>query len=148
MRRKAIIGVAITSFLAALILGGFAILGFISSDDLNAAARSGDLSACIELVSNGADVNGKGMHAMTPIMSAAEGGNPAVVNYLIANGADVNSHNDSGSALMWAIESENEEIVKTLLLHGANSHWRNHLGETALDHATAKGIESISRLLR
>ncbi len=148
MKRKAIEGIAITAVAIALVTGVFSLWRFIKNDNLNTAARSGDLSACKELISEGADVNGRGMHAMVPIMSAAEGGHPAVVEYLIATGADVNGHNQSGSALMWAIEAQNEGNVRTLLAHGVDANWRNHMGEAALDQATAKGLENIVKLLR
>ena len=49
---------------------------------------------------------------------------------------------------MWAIESQNEEIVRSLLAHGVDANWKNHMGETALDHATASGLENIVKLLR
>ncbi len=148
MKRKAIICIGLAAVAVAVVVAVFSVSRFIRNDDLNATARSGDLEACRDLVSKGADVNGKGMHAMAPIMSAAKGGHPSVVDYLISAGADVNSHNDSGSALMWAIDSQNEQVIRSLLSHGANPNWRNHMGETALDHAIAKGLNRTEELLR
>ena len=87
------------------------------------------------------------MHAMKQIMSAAKGAHLETVEYLASRGADVNAHNDSGSALMWAVESGNEEIVQFLLVSGTNVRWTNALGETALDFARTKKANNMIRIL-
>ena len=95
----------------------------------------------------GVDVNATGMHAMKPIMSAAEGGDLETVKYLASKGADVNAHNNSGSALMWAIEADEPRIVEFLLMNGADPTWRNSLGRTALDLAMEKQAKGMIDLI-
>ncbi|MEO5984304.1 MAG: ankyrin repeat domain-containing protein [Ferruginibacter sp.] len=120
---------------------------FIRNDELNQAAVAGNSKRTTELLSKGANVNGRGMHAMTPIMSAARGGHLKVVELLVAKGADVNSHNDSGSALMWAVDSGSEELVSYLLRSGVDAQWTNALGSSALDFAREQKKTNIVRLL-
>ena len=128
---------------------GVALAGcrFIRNDTLNQAALAGDAKRADVLLSKGANVNGRGMHAMTPIMSAARGGHLKVAKQLVAQGADVNSHNDSGSALMWAVDSGNEELVSFLLQSGADLRWTNALGTTALDFAMEQKKTNLVRVL-
>ena len=114
---------------------------------MNQAALAGDFKRTTELLSNGANVNGRGMHAMTPIMSAARGGHIRVVEQLVTKGADINGHNDSGSTLMWAVGSGNEELVRYLLRSGADVRWTNALGITALDFAREQQKTNVVRLL-
>ena len=40
-------------------------------------------------LSRGADVNGRGMHAMTPLMTASKAGRLDICELLVARGADV-----------------------------------------------------------
>lgn len=148
MSRKAVFYVGLLLVLIVAFFVTSAFVKFTKNANLNAAARSGDLNACKELLSRGADVNGRGMHGMLPIMSAAEGGHAAVVEYLVSVGADVDGHNTSGSALMWAVDSQDEATVRVLLQHGANADWRNHLNETALDHAEINDLVRIVEILR
>ena len=126
---------------------GFAGCQFVRNDNLNQAALAGAAEQVNGLLRTGANVNGKGMHAMTPIMSAAKGGHLEVVKELIARGADVNCHNDSGSVLMWAIGSGNEELVRFLLNRGADAHWTNHLGQTALNFAREQRKTNVVQML-
>ena len=126
---------------------GWAGCRFIRNDELNQAALAGHSNRTTELVSKGANVNGRGMHGMTPIMSAARGGHLNVVKQLVARGADVNSHNDSGSTLMWAVDSGNEVLVYYLLQSGADVRWTNALGNTALDFAQAQKKTNVIRVL-
>jgi len=80
-------------------------------------------------------------------MSAARGGSLETVKYLVSKGADVNAHNDSGSALMWAVDSHNEQIVEFLLKNGADTTWTNSLGQTALDFAREKKATNLVGIL-
>lgn len=136
----------ITAVVAGIALGwgGYR---FIRNDELNQAALAGNSKRTTELLSKGSDVNGRGMHGMTPIMSAARGGHLKVVELLVAQGADVNSHNDSGSVLMWAVDSGNDELLSYLLRSGADVGWTNALGSSALDFAREQKKTNVLRLL-
>lgn len=120
---------------------------FARNDALNQAALAGNLDRANDLLRKGANVNGRGMHDMTPIMSAARGGHLKLVEHLVAQGADVNSHNDSGSALMWAVNSGNEDLVSFLLRSGANAKWTNASNTTALDFAREQRKTNIVHIL-
>ena len=143
MLRSQTIILPIIALLAVLVSG----CGFIMRDELNQAALAGDLARCEYLLEKGVDVNATGMHAMKPIMSAAEGGDLETVKYLASKGADVNAHNNSGSALMWAIEADEPRIVEFLLMNGADPTWRNSLGRTALDLAMEKQAKGMIDLI-
>ena len=120
---------------------------FSKNDELNQAALAGDQVRCEALLRRGAKVNGAGMHAMKPIMMAAQGGHVDTVRYLVSQGADVNAHNDSGSALMWAVDAGTEELTLFLLTQGSNASWSNALGRTALDLAGEQGRTNLVSLI-
>ena len=128
--------------------GIFAGCSFAKNDKLNQAALAGDRVRCEALLSKGANVNGTGMHGMKPIMSGAKGASIETVRYLVCNGADVNAHNDSGSALMWAIDSGNEELVRFLLDNGAEVSWTNALGQSAFDLASERKNTKLMVILK
>ena len=144
MRDQRIMTVATIALAGALASG----CSFVKNDDLNQAAQAGDRSRCEALLKKGANVNGAGMHGMKPIMSAARGGSLETTRYLVSNGADVNSHNDSGSALMWAVDSGNEELLRFLLMKGADTSWTNALGQNALDFAAEKRKTNLVAMLQ
>jgi len=120
---------------------------FIQTDKLNQVARSGDIAAIDTLLNQGAALNGRGMHGMTPLMSACAAGELPAACHLIELGADINGHNDSGSVLMWAIDSGNIELVSLLLDQGVDTGWKNHFGGDARGFAKEKGDPAIVELL-
>ena len=126
---------------------GWAGCQFIRNDELNQAALAGNSKRTTELLRKGAYVNGRGMHGMTPIMSAARGGHLTIVEQLVEQGAEVNSHSESGSTLMWAMDSGNEELVSYLLRSGADIRWTNALGITAADFARKQNRTNVLRVL-
>ena len=133
---------------SAAALGGRSLSHVILNDQLNTAARAGDLPSIQHLLRRGADVNGRSIHSKTPLMSAAEGGNGNVVLFLLAHGADVNAHNGSGSVLMWAVASGSAGVVRTLLFHGADVNWRSDLGDMALQTAKEYKQPAIAKMLQ
>lgn len=139
--------IGITLLILAIVAIGPPAYRLIRNDKLNQAARAGDSGRVTELLNEGVSVNGRGMHGMTPIMSAAEGGHLEVVKLLVTKGADVNGHNSSGSALMWAVDSGNEEVVRCLLQNGADVRWESELGDSALSFAREKKRTNIVRIL-
>src|SRR5262245_10409244 len=83
----------------------------VRGDKFNQAIARGETDAVRKAIAHGVDVNGRGMHAMTPLMTAAKTGRLDICELLVKHGADVNGHNDSGSVLMWAVDSRNEALV-------------------------------------
>jgi ankyrin repeat protein len=121
---------------------------FIRSDNLNQAIVRGETDSVRKALSRGADVNGRGMHAMTPLMTASKAGRLDICELLVERGADVNGHNKSGSVLMWAVESGNEQLVRFLLKSGAVRSWTNALGGTAESLARHRGLTNVAALVK
>jgi ankyrin repeat protein len=135
-------------FILLVILMCYFTFRFIQKDDLNQAAKAGNIDRETKSRNAGGEVNGVGMHGMTPLMSACAGGHPAVVKYLIGQGADVDGHNDSDSALMWAIQSGNADTVKVLIEHNVDVSWKNSMGDDAMSFAPQKGDPKMIELLQ
>jgi len=133
---------------SATVLGGRSLSHVILNDQLNTAARAGDLRSVQASLSRGADIEGRSIHFKTPLMSAAEGGNGSVILFLLAHGADMNAHNGSGSVLMWAVASGNAGVVRTLLFRGADVNWRSEAGDTALQMAKEYKQPAIAKMLQ
>jgi len=136
------------SFFGGCILLATTGCNFVRNDNLNQAIARGDTEAVRAALARGVDVNGRGMHAMTPLMTAAKAGQLDICELLVKHGADVNGHNDSGSVLMWAIESRNESAVGFILKAGADRSWTNALGATAESLAQQRGLTNIVAILK
>ena len=121
---------------------------FIRSDNLNQAIVHGETETVRKSIARGVDVNGRGMHAITPLMAAAGAGRTDICELLVAHGADVNGHNDSASVLMMAAGSRNEQVVRFILKAGADKSWTNAIGQTAEFQARQRGLTNIATLLR
>jgi ankyrin repeat protein len=121
---------------------------FVRTDNLNQAIAKGEIEVVRTAIARGADVNGRGMHAMTPLMKAAEAGRLDICELLVRHGADVNGHNDSGSVLMWAVASGDEEVVRFILKSGAAKSWSNALGGTAETIPRERGFTNIAALVK
>jgi ankyrin repeat protein len=114
---------------------------------MGAAAERGDLDTIRDLIKEGVNPKGTGMHAMTPLMRAAKGAQLEACRLLIRNGSDVNEHNDSGSVLMWAIDSESKDIVELLIENRVDLDWESVTGEGALSFAKEKKATDIIDIL-
>jgi len=133
---------------------GFIGIGIISSgcqffrvDNLNQAIVRGDTQAVQKKLAKGVNVNGRGMHAATPLMRAAGIGRLDYCELLIEHGADVNGHNDSASVLMMACGSRNEDVVRFILKSGADRSWTNAIGDTAELQARERGLTNIASIV-
>lgn len=121
---------------------------FIRADELNQAIARGDRAAVKLAISKGCDVNVPGMHGITPLMAAAKTGHADICRDLIRIGADVNGHNKSGSVMMFAISSLDEETLRVVLDAKPDLQWKNALGNTAESHATGIGNTNALKMLR
>jgi ankyrin repeat protein len=126
----------------------FAGCRFFRSDNLNQAVVRGDYESVRNAIARGMDVNGRGMHAMTPLMKAAEVGRLDICKLLVQHGADANAHNESGSVLMWAVSSGNEELVHFIVKSGASKSWTNDMGQTAETMARQRGFTNIASIVK
>lgn len=116
---------------------------------LHAAAEAGQVSAILELVEAGVDVDIRGRQGRSPLHCATVSGHRTAIQTLLDLGADINfaCHN-SYTALQYAILWEHSsEIIEILLESGANTEIRSSDGLTALHHAATTGSEETTLLL-
>lgn len=112
------------------------------SDALAIAARRGNLVAIRTLAKAGADLEGKALGGVTPLMWACEGleaGVPAL-GALLDLGADINAAAEDGTtALMMAALSGDAARVRALLERKADFRAKTTRGDTALMAAARTG---------
>src|SRR5260370_17241428 len=83
--------------------GVFAVSAETQSDEFYSAIRANDLPKLGAMLKQGASVNLKDNHDVTPLMYAAAAGSVEAMKLLIDKGADVNARNMyESTALFWA----------------------------------------------
>jgi len=81
-------------------------------------------------------------------MGVAFKGEPAIAQRLIAAHCDVNARNDAGqTALMMAAMFGQTDVVKLLLVNGANLTLQDHVGNTAMTLAQQQANSQMVALL-
>jgi len=110
------------------------------------------------LLENGADVKAKGDDGMTAFIQTTFGilskkVSTEVMNLLLENGADVNSaltgKDASGwTSLLFASVNGNKDLVKYLILHGADVNHTSNEGSTALSLARQEKDEALVSFLK
>ncbi len=109
-----------------------------------------DMAKVRLLVDNGANVNARSKQGRTPLMIASAGdGNSEVVKLLIDKGADISVKDNSNStALLEAIDANDNATIRLLIANGADVNARNKSGDTALMIASSYGnVEIMHELL-
>lgn len=106
------------------------------------AAADGRVDVVEAMISTGlASVNMANGHKVTALMRAND---EVMVDTLLLAGADVNLRDDRGfTALMWAVEKGDADIVKALIKAGADVNLRRNDGKAAIDmvgHAEVKKL--------
>jgi len=96
------------------------------ADDLNAAARKGDVAAVQALLDKGISPDAKWRYGMTALFPAAERGHMEIVKLLIDRGANVNAQDRfyNATPIVWAIGKGHVEMVQLLLEKGAQNSAR------------------------
>ena len=84
------------------------------------AARVGDLASARLLVEAGADVNDLAPVGTSAVVVAAHSGHGEVASYLVERGADPDAAEAGYTALHAAILHKDNDLVRTLLAHGAD----------------------------
>lgn len=132
-----------------------------SAEDLRMAARAGDLSEAVAVISRytgdtndyakflpaviGAADNTSGNRALH---FCAANGHKDIVQLLCTHGVDVNATNMSGStALHYASLTGQLEVVKVLLQNCARPVVENKYSKTALDEARSGRHEDVAKFL-
>ena len=119
---------------------------------LHCAAEAGRVEALLELLQSGLEVNIRDRRGRTALHCATENGHIAAIRTLLGRGADINAkfqeHDQGYTALRYAIVLEQSvEVVKTLLMSGANTEIRDQHSVTPLHDAAALALEEIVLLL-
>lgn len=129
---------------AVLLKGGADPMGRnkVGDDALNYGAIKGNLSIVKQMIDAGVPVNRK--QGWQPLSYAVFGKNIDVFDYLMKQGADPNANNpNTASALMFAAQQGQEEMVDRLLDAGADPTWTKG-GESAVDWALKTGNTDIA----
>jgi len=114
------------------------------------AAFNGHTDTVRLLLDRGAQLADRDVAGRTALIFAASGPFAGTVELLLASGADPNAAAESElwTPLMFAAGEGHMEVVQTLLRHGAAPEIVDGDGDTAADHALAKGHDEVARVLR
>ena len=107
----------------------------------------------VDLITQGADVNARGMYKTPVLMQVVSRNNPKLIKLLIENGADVNAQDENGrTALIRACLFQQLENIKVLLkapdIDITIRDWSRDNGITALEMAEGIYRYDIAQLLR
>jgi len=101
------------------------------------------------LLEHGADVHRMDPEGRTALMFAATGPFPETVDLLLEYGASVDRADtvESWTALMFAAGEGQLAVAELLLRYGADPKIKDADGDSAIDHARARGHSAVVRLL-
>ena len=112
------------------------------------AAHWDDTETVDLLIRAGANVNAANSYGVTPLALACINQSAAMVEKLLKAGADPNGVPTGTTVLMTAARTGNVDMVKSLLVHGADVNAKdNPRGQTALMWAVAEKHPEVARTL-
>ncbi len=83
------------------------------------------------------------------LISAAKKGDVQLLRFALAKGAYINAADDKGgTALHWAVYYGHKEVVKILLMHGADPYIKDKNGISPYSLAEIKRKKEILKLLK
>ena len=114
------------------------------------AAFNGHTSVVRYLLDHGAEVEAKDKNGRPALMFSSSGPFEETVKLLLQKGASVNAQGtlEGFSALMTAAAEGQVQVVRLLLLHGANPALKDSDSDTAESFALQKGHTEVVELLR
>ncbi|XP_032820265.2 uncharacterized protein LOC116948064 isoform X1 [Petromyzon marinus] len=94
-------------------------------------------------------LNSHDFSGMTPLHVAVKGSCVSAVSRLLENQVNVDALDwkNGSSALIYAVENDNIEIVELLIKHGANVNQQTYGGNAAVHVASGRGLLEITHLL-
>ena len=111
---------------------------------LSLAARNGHLQVCELLIQKGANME---LGEFTPLHAACMNGHLDVVKLLVNHGASIDTPSEYGTALRFAIDSNQFKIFEFLVKVGANTSALDSNGSNLLHFAAFVGSIEICQLL-
>jgi ankyrin repeat protein len=124
----------------------------LGADDFRYPYPPENLAFVEALLDKGADINVRDQDGSTLLYDAISGGKTASIRLLLKRGVDVNAHInveyvDGFTALMFAIENHDQNLIKELLASGADINVANTDGDTALVSAIEGGDAQCVKFL-
>ncbi|XP_071084298.1 ankyrin repeat domain-containing protein 50-like isoform X1 [Haliotis cracherodii] len=118
-------------------------------DRLGVASRDGDLEEVKRLLSQGVDINCRGLGSWTPVMRAAWYGHRDVVELLVSKGADVSLVDEDGDNILHlaCMRGHLETVKYVLSLHVVDINSRGQGSRTPVMRAAAGGHIDVVELL-
>ncbi len=119
-----------------------------AAESLPELVESGERTAALRALENGADVDARGPDGATALIWAAHRGDRELVEKLLARGANPDAANDYGvTPLAAAAVEADAEIIEALLEAGADVDSPNAEGQTALMVVARTGRVEAARAL-
>jgi ankyrin repeat protein len=104
-----------------------------TTNQLNHAARNGDISRLLLLLDSGVDSNTPGRNGWTPLHFASQGGHTDIVSILAERSDNIDAkEKNKSTALLLAANNGFVEIIRILQRYGADLEARNEEGFTSL----------------
>ncbi len=116
---------------------------------LHAAVQNGQIEAVKTLLAAGADPNVVTTYGMTALYSAVHHGHEAIALELLKfQNTNPNLYTEDGTSPLYvAVELEMPEVIKQLMIRGANLNHCRKDGYAPIHVAAKKGSEAVCRLL-
>ena len=134
--------------LAVLILFGASYWPTVMAGPPHDAAAAGKVETLRQLLTEGADVDGKSDAGATPLHGAATWGHRDITELLLANGADVNAKDGNGmTPLHFTANGDHKDLSVLLVEKGAAVNAKARNGWTPLHVAAIWGHTSVAMVL-
>lgn len=132
------------------VMGGAMAVSISYENPLSTVVSQDDEEEVENLISKGANVNGKEKQHenITPLFLAVENGNLEITAMLLNFGADAGALDDNGNTPLMRIDDDaTPELVRLLIKHGAKVNSTDKKGNTALILASGSATAEVLQVL-